>query len=355
MTLPPLELLVAFEAAARHLSFTRAGDEIALTQSAVSRQIQALEDRLGVRAVPAPAPRPGAHRGGPRLPAGDDRSAGGDSIAPAARSRQAGETRPVVVSTTPGFAGLWLIPRLACFVAAHPEVDVRISTGNTLVNLERDGVDVAVRYRSVDAAAGGRGAAVRRDRLPGLQPAPAARRRRRAEGAGRSRQPDPAADGARRQQPAAGLGPVAARDGARPSLKPAGGAALLLVRPADPGGGRRPGRRARPGAADRPPAEGEAAGRAVRRRRASRARLLHARVATGGGAAPPRSRPSRAWLAAASTRPGFSTPARVERGLDRAHQSPAPPATCACASSSRFSAPMPCSAEIEPPQRATAS
>ena len=45
---PPLELLVAFEAAARHLSFTRAGDEIALTQSAVSRQIQALEDRLGV-------------------------------------------------------------------------------------------------------------------------------------------------------------------------------------------------------------------------------------------------------------------------------------------------------------------
>ena len=56
----------------------------------------------------------------------------------------------MVVSTTAGFAGLWLIPRLTSFVAVHPEVDVRISTGNALANLERDGVDVAVRYRSVD-------------------------------------------------------------------------------------------------------------------------------------------------------------------------------------------------------------
>jgi len=56
------------------------------------------------------------------------------------------------VTTTAGFAGLWLIPRLADFVAAHPGVDVRISTSNEVVNLERDGVDVAVRYRPVDAA-----------------------------------------------------------------------------------------------------------------------------------------------------------------------------------------------------------
>jgi DNA-binding transcriptional LysR family regulator len=57
--------------------------------------------------------------------------------------------RAVVVTTTAGFAGLWLIPRLAGFVAAHPGVDVRISASNELVNLERDGVDVAVRYRPV--------------------------------------------------------------------------------------------------------------------------------------------------------------------------------------------------------------
>ena len=146
---PPLELLVAFEAAARHLSFTRAADEIALTQSAVSRQIQALEDRLGValfrrlhRALVLTEDGRAFQQATTEALATIDR---------AARAlKAAGETKPVVVSTTAGFAGLWLIPRLTSFVAAHPEVDVRISTGTTLANLERDGVDVAVRYRSVD-------------------------------------------------------------------------------------------------------------------------------------------------------------------------------------------------------------
>lgn len=146
---PPLELLVAFEAAARHLSFTRAGDEIALTQSAVSRQIQALEERLGVplfrrlhRALVLTEEGRAFQQATTEALTAIDR---------ASRAlRQGGETRPVVVSTTAGFAGLWLIPRLTSFVAAHPEVDVRISTGTALANLDRDGVDVAVRYRSVD-------------------------------------------------------------------------------------------------------------------------------------------------------------------------------------------------------------
>jgi DNA-binding transcriptional LysR family regulator len=146
---PPLELLVAFEAAARHLSFTRAGDEIALTQSAVSRQIQALEERLGVRCSGACiAPWCSPRRAAPFQQATTEALA---TIDRASRAlRQGSETRPVVVSTTAGFAGVWLIPRLTAFVAAHPGVDVRISTGNNLANLERDGVDVAVRYRSVD-------------------------------------------------------------------------------------------------------------------------------------------------------------------------------------------------------------
>src|SRR4051812_21286881 len=146
---PPLELLVAFEAAARHLSFTRAGDEIALTQSAVSRQIQALEDRLGVtlfrrlhRALAL------TEQGRAFQQATTEALTAIDRASRALKGEGAG--RPVVVSTTAGFAGLWLIPRLTSFVAAHPEVDVRISTGNTLAHLERDGVDVAVRYRSVD-------------------------------------------------------------------------------------------------------------------------------------------------------------------------------------------------------------
>jgi len=146
---PPLELLVAFEAAARHLSFTRAGEEIALTQSAVSRQIQALEERLG-----APLFRR-LHRALVLTEAGRAfQQATTEALTAIDRASRAlkgeGASRPVVVSTTAGFAGLWLIPRLTSFVAAHPQVDVRISTGNTLAHLERDGVDVAVRYRSVD-------------------------------------------------------------------------------------------------------------------------------------------------------------------------------------------------------------
>jgi len=146
---PPLELLVAFEAAARHLSFTRAGEEIALTQSAVSRQIQALEERLGVPLFRR------LHRALVLTEEGRAfQQATTEALTAIDRASRVlkgeGASRPVVVSTTAGFAGLWLIPRLTSFVAAHPEVDVRISTGNSLANLERDGVDVAVRYRSVD-------------------------------------------------------------------------------------------------------------------------------------------------------------------------------------------------------------
>lgn len=147
---PPLELLVAFEAAARHLSFTRAADEIALTQSAVSRQIQSLEARLGVALFRR------LHRAlvlteeGRSFLQATTEALG--TIDRAARAlKDSSEARTVVVSTTPGFAGLWLIPRLSSFVATHPGVDVRISAGYALANLERDGVDVAVRYRPVEA------------------------------------------------------------------------------------------------------------------------------------------------------------------------------------------------------------
>ena len=153
--LPPLELLVAFEAAARHLSFTRAGEEIALTQSAVSRQIQALEGRLGVILFRR------LHRA---LALTDDGrslyAAVAEALARLDRATReltrAERVKAVVVTTTPGFAGLWLIPRLASFVATQPGVDVRISAGNALANLDRGDVDVAIRYQSV-AAAGGLG------------------------------------------------------------------------------------------------------------------------------------------------------------------------------------------------------
>lgn len=151
LELPPLELLVAFEAAARHLSFTRAGDEIALTQSAVSRQIQALEASLGTPLFRR------LHRSLVLTEAGRDfhqaASAALGELDRATRAlRGADDIKTVVVTTTAGFAGLWLIPRLSTFVAANPGIDVRISAGNTLVNLERDGIDVAVRYQAVDGS-----------------------------------------------------------------------------------------------------------------------------------------------------------------------------------------------------------
>jgi LysR family transcriptional regulator, glycine cleavage system transcriptional activator len=146
--LPPLESLVAFESAARHLSFTRAGDEIALTQSAVSRQIQALEERLGVALFRRLHRALALTEDGVKLYAATVEAL--DRLDRVTRElRHSERAKAVVVTTTAGFAGLWLIPRLAGFIAAHPGVDVRISASNELVNLERDGVDVAVRYRSV--------------------------------------------------------------------------------------------------------------------------------------------------------------------------------------------------------------
>ena len=149
--LPPLDALVAFESAARHLSFTRAADEVALTQSAVSRQIQALEQRLGVALFRR------LHRAIALTDEGRTlQLAVVDALVRLDRAtreiRQADRIKAVIVTTTAGFAGLWLIPRLSAFVAAHPGVDVRITTSYELVNLERDAVDVAIRYRPIDVA-----------------------------------------------------------------------------------------------------------------------------------------------------------------------------------------------------------
>jgi len=143
--LPPLDLLEAFEAAARHLSFTRAADELALTQSAVSRQIAGLEDRLGVALFQR------RHRALALTEAGQRLHGVTAEVLQRLHDtteamRGAERQKTVIVTTTPGFAGLWLIPRLARFVALRPDVDVRVSASYALVKLEREGVDLAIRY-----------------------------------------------------------------------------------------------------------------------------------------------------------------------------------------------------------------
>ena len=140
-----LDLMHTFEAAARHLSFTRAGQELFLSQSAVSRQIQQLEDSVGAALFER------RHRALALTEAGRImQRAVQDSLErlrdAAARVRSTAARRQVTVTCTPGFASFWLIPRLTRFTAIDPDVEVRISATLDLVDLERGNVDLAVRF-----------------------------------------------------------------------------------------------------------------------------------------------------------------------------------------------------------------
>jgi LysR family transcriptional regulator, glycine cleavage system transcriptional activator len=143
--LPALDLLVGFEAAARHLSFTKAGEELFLTQSAVSRQIKDLEDQLGVELFQR------RHRALLLTDAGKLFYASAAQVLTTMRAAtdrlraQAGK-KGLSVTTTHSFAALWLIPRLAGFTRSHPGIDVRIMADTRVQDLERDGLDLAVRH-----------------------------------------------------------------------------------------------------------------------------------------------------------------------------------------------------------------
>ena len=149
--LPSLDFLRGFEAAGRLLSFTRAANEIFVTQSALSRQVQALEAALGVPLFVR------GHRSLALTPAGlafhRDVSAALNALANAAESARGVVRSPgLVVTTTVSFASLWVIPRLASFRARHPDVEVYVSADDRLIDLGRGEVDLAVRYMA-DASA----------------------------------------------------------------------------------------------------------------------------------------------------------------------------------------------------------
>jgi len=151
--LPRLDLMRSFEAAARTLSFTLAARELFLTQSAVSRQIQQLEAGLGVPLFER------RHRALALTEAGRIlQRAVVDCLErlrdATARVRAASQMRQVSVTTTPGFASLWLIPRLARFTATHPQVDVRISATLEVLDLQRSQIDIAVRFCPISAGVG---------------------------------------------------------------------------------------------------------------------------------------------------------------------------------------------------------
>ena len=148
---PPLNALRAFEAAARHLSLTKAAVELSVTPAALSHQIRGLEDHLGVklfdrgvRSIALTAAGKALH---PGLQAGFLHIR--DALASLSRL---GDLRVLVISTSPGFTSKWLAPRLWRFSIAHPEIDVRVSSSLNNANFITDGVDAAVRNLAVDAA-----------------------------------------------------------------------------------------------------------------------------------------------------------------------------------------------------------
>jgi LysR family glycine cleavage system transcriptional activator len=143
--LPPLNALKAFEAAARNESFTRAADELNVTQGAVSHQVKALENTLGLKLFSRAHQRLALTDGGrdylavvrdafDRIAAGTERLS---------RRRDAGA---ITISTSPDFAAKWLLHRLARFADAHPDMHLRLIASDHQVDFAGEEVDLAVRH-----------------------------------------------------------------------------------------------------------------------------------------------------------------------------------------------------------------
>ena len=143
--LPSLNGLRAFEAAARHLSFTLAAAELNVTQTAISHLIRRLEDELGVRLFVRQnraltlTPQGIAYLPGVRAAFQDLRLATEQLIGD-------DDGKVLTISTLTSLAAKWLLPRLPDFQSAHPDIDVRITTTTNLVDFGKDNVDAAIRY-----------------------------------------------------------------------------------------------------------------------------------------------------------------------------------------------------------------
>ena len=144
-TASSLNGLRAFEAAARHLSFTRAADELNVTQTAISHLIRRLEEQLGIKLfVRRNRALELTREAQDYLPA--VRGAFEDLRRATARLRRSERDGVLTVSTTPSLAAKWLVTRVAAFQDANPGIEVRISTSSHLVDFQREDVDMAVRY-----------------------------------------------------------------------------------------------------------------------------------------------------------------------------------------------------------------
>lgn len=143
--LPSLNGLRTFEAAARHQSCARAAAELQVTRTAVSHQIIRLEQQLGVRLFIRGARGLALTADGAGyLP--EVRAAFANLRAATDNLLRSRRKRVLMVGATPTLAAKWLLPRLASFLAGHPGIDVRVNASMRLVDLAREGMDLAIRY-----------------------------------------------------------------------------------------------------------------------------------------------------------------------------------------------------------------
>jgi len=156
--LPPLNAIRAFEAAARHLSFTRAADELNVTPAAISQQVRNLEEILGVplfrRLTRALLLTEAGQAALPILGEGFDRLVEGIG-----RIKSYQEGGVLTVSAAPSFAAKWLVRRLPRFEARHPDIRIRLDPTLQVIDFERENVDIAIRFGE------GRYPGLRSDRL----------------------------------------------------------------------------------------------------------------------------------------------------------------------------------------------
>ena len=143
-----LDLLRGFRVAARHLSFTRAAQELFVTQSAISREIRTLEEQIGQPLFHR------VHRALQLTRAGEELYRAADEALAqldAVTDRLSGSGRALTVTTTSALASLWLAPRLHRFNRLRPEADVRIVASNDKPDLDRDQLDIAIRFVAAGA------------------------------------------------------------------------------------------------------------------------------------------------------------------------------------------------------------
>jgi LysR family glycine cleavage system transcriptional activator len=151
LRLHSLDLLRGFVAAGRRMSMTQAAEDLCLTQSAISKQIRALEDMVGARLFKR------SHRTIAFTPEGERLFRAADIALQQLQDAMGAlverrSPRPVTITASIGVAGLWLLPRLGNFQKKHPHADVRVAANNAVMDLRAEGVDLAIRYCTAQAA-----------------------------------------------------------------------------------------------------------------------------------------------------------------------------------------------------------